>query len=180
MPMNVEVKVFVTLNIFAHNARIEASLDALRALIRLEPDAVIMSDPGLIMLARQEFPDLELHLSTQANTMNWAAVQFWQEQGIQRVILPRELSIAEIREIHVRVPDMALEVFVHGAMCISYSGRCLLSSYLTHREANLGVCYDSCRWQYKVWKAPVNTLWRNKIARANSFRWKKMNMGRIF
>jgi putative protease len=146
------VNVYITLNIFAHNNRIQPSLQALRRIMRLEPDAVIMSDPGLIMLARQEFPDLELHLSTQANTMNWAAVQFWKEQGIKRVILPRELSIQEITEIHQNVPDIELEVFVHGAMCVSYSGRCLLSSYITHRDANLGVCTNSCRWQYRLWK----------------------------
>ncbi len=146
------VKVYITLNIFAHNNRIQPSLQALRTIIRLAPDAVIMSDPGLIMLTCQEFPELELHLSTQANPMNWAAVQFWKEQGIDRVILPRELSIQEIKEIHEKVPDMELEVFVHGAMCISYSGRCLLSNYITHRDANLGVCTNSCRWQYKLWK----------------------------
>ena len=146
------VKVYVTLNIFARNMRVASSLDALRALIPLKPDAVVMSDPGLIMLARQEFPNLVLHLSTQANTMNWAAVQFWQKQGIQRIILPRELSISEIKEIHAHVPGMELEAFVHGALCISYSGRCLLSSYLTHREANLGVCTNSCRWKFKVWE----------------------------
>ncbi len=118
----------------------------------LEPDAAIMSDPGLIMLARREFPDLELHLSTQSNTMNWAAVQFWKAQGIQRVILPRELSIQEIQVIHERAPEIDLEVFVHGAMCISYAGRCLLSSYMNHRDANLGACTNSCRWQYKLYE----------------------------
>jgi U32 family peptidase len=145
------VRVYVTLNIFARNRRIESAIESLRTAVRLGADAVIMSDPGLIMQARQEFPELELHLSTQANTMNWAAVQFWHTQGIKRVILPRELSIAEIKEIHSHVPDMELEVFVHGAMCISYSGRCLLSSYLTHREANLGACTNSCRWQYRMY-----------------------------
>ena len=148
------VKVFLTLNIFARNSRIESSLDALRSLVRLKPDAVILSDPGLVMLVRQEFPELELHLSTQANTMNWAAVQFWKTQGVQRIILPRELSIPEIREIHERVPEIDLEVFVHGAMCVSYSGRCLLSSYITHRDANLGVCTNSCRWEYTVSEQP--------------------------
>ena len=149
------VKVFVTLNIFARNTRVSLSIKALRSLMRLEPDAVIMSDPGLVMLARQEFSDLEIHLSTQANTMNWAAVRFWKEQGVQRVILPRELSIEEIRDIHERVPDIDLEVFVHGAMCVSYSGRCLLSSYITHRDANLGVCTNSCRWKYKLRETPT-------------------------
>ncbi len=146
------VKVFITLNIFGRNQRIESSLQALRALLQSEPDAIVMSDPGLIMLARREFPDLELHLSTQANTMNWAAVQFWKEQGIQRVILPRELSIQEIKEIHARVPEIDLEVFVHGAMCVAYAGRCLLSGYMVHRDANLGVCTNSCRWKYRLYE----------------------------
>ena len=145
------VQVYITLNIFAHNNRVTSSIDALRQIMQHKPDAVIMSDPGLIMLARQEFPDLEIHLSTQSNTMNWAAVQFWKSQGIQRVILPRELSIAEIQEIHDHVPDIDLEVFAHGAMCVAYSGRCLLSGYLTHRDANLGICTNSCRWQYRLW-----------------------------
>ena len=104
------------------------------------------------MLVRREYPDLELHLSTQANAMNWAAAQFWKAQGIRRVILPRELSIPEIAEIHERVPDIELEVFAHGAMCVSYSGRCLLSSYLTHRDANLGACANSCRWKYRLYE----------------------------
>ncbi len=146
------VKVYITLNIFARNTRLESSLQALKSLMSLEPDAAIMSDPGLIMLARREFPDLELHLSTQSNTMNWAAVQFWNAQGIQRVILPRELSIQEIQAIHERAPEIDLEVFVHGAMCISYAGRCLLSSYMNHRDANLGACTNSCRWQYKLYE----------------------------
>ncbi len=145
------VRVYITLNIFAHNNRVTSSIDALRQIMPHKPDAVIMSDPGLIMLARQEFPDMEIHLSTQSNTMNWAAVQFWKTQGIQRVILPRELSIPDIQDIHERVPDIDLEVFAHGAMCVAYSGRCLLSGYLTHRDANLGICTNSCRWQYRLW-----------------------------
>ena len=144
------VKVYLTLNIFARNRRIEEALAALRALLPLQPDAVILSDPGLVMLIRREHPGLELHLSTQANTMNWAAAQFWQAQGIRRVILPRELSIPEIAEIHARAPEIELEAFAHGAMCVAYSGRCLLSSYLTHRDANLGVCANACRWQYRL------------------------------
>jgi U32 family peptidase len=145
------VRVYLTLNIFARNQRIEPSIAALRELRPYQPDAVIMSDPGLIMLTRQECPDLDIHLSTQANTMNRAAVQFWQAQGIRRVILPRELSIPEIRDIHDAVPDIELEVFAHGAMCVAYAGRCLLSGYLTHRDANLGICTNSCRWAYRLW-----------------------------
>jgi putative protease len=162
------VNVYITLYIFAHNSRIQPSLQALRRIMELTPDAVIMSDPGLIMLARQEFPDLELHLSTQANTMNWAAVRFWKDQGINRVILPRELSIQEIKQIHEHVPDMELEVFVHGAMCISYPGRCLLSSYIAHRDANLGICTNNCRWQYKV----RETSWERRRPACSSVSWK--------
>ena len=153
------VRVYVTLNIFARNSRIQSAMKALRSILSYRPDAVILSDPGLILLAHQEFPELELHLSTQANTMNWAAVQFWKTQGITRVILPRELSIGEIKTIHEHVPDVELEVFVHGAMCVAYSGRCLLSSYFTHREANLGVCTNSCRWQYRLKEDVTEESW---------------------
>ncbi len=146
------VRVYITLNIFAHNNRLESALHALRELLPSRPDAVILSDPGLILLVRREFPELDLHLSTQANTMNWAAVRFWQEQGIRRVILPREVSLAEIAEMHARAPEVELEVFVHGAMCVALAGRCLLSGYLGHRDANLGICTNSCRWQYRLRK----------------------------
>lgn len=112
-----------------------------------------MSDPGLIMLVRERWPDLPVHLSVQENTVNAAAVRFWQQVGLSRVILSRELSLDEIEEIRQDCPDMELEVFVHGALCIAYSGRCLLSGYFNHRDANQGSCTNSCRWEYKVGQA---------------------------
>jgi len=113
-----------------------------------------MSDPGLIMLVRDRWPDLPIHLSVQANTMNSASVRFWQRQGLTRVILSRELSLEQIEAIRQAVPDMELEVFVHGALCIAYSGRCLLSGYFNHRDANQGTCTNACRWEYRVNQAP--------------------------
>jgi putative protease len=121
----------------------------------LKPDAYIMSDPGLIDLVRTQYPDAEIHLSVQANNTNWAQVKFWQKIGIKRIILSRELSLREVREIHENCPDMEIEFFVHGAICMAYSGRCLLSNYLSNRDPNQGTCAHSCRWQYKVFKEDV-------------------------
>src|SRR5690606_28831331 len=121
----------------------------LEPVIELKPDALIMSDPGLIMLVRERWPEQEVHLSVQANAVNWAAVEFWRRQGIRRVILSRELSLEEVAEIREKVPAMELEVFVHGALCMAYSGRCLLSGYMNHRDANQGACTNACRWDYK-------------------------------
>jgi U32 family peptidase len=125
-------------------------LDDMAPVVALGPDALIMADPGLILLVRERWPDLPIHLSVQANTLNAAAVRFWQRQGIARVILSRELSLEEIAEIREACPDMELEVFVHGALCIAYSGRCLLSGYFNHRDANQGTCTNACRWEYRV------------------------------
>jgi len=116
----------------------------------MRPDALIMSDPGLIMMVRERWPQLPVHLSVQANAVNWATVRFWQRQGLTRVILSRELSLDEIEEIRQRCPEIELEVFVHGALCIAYSGRCLLSGYMTHRDSNQGACTNSCRWKYQL------------------------------
>ncbi len=143
-------KVYVTANIFARNADFEQLKEYFRYLEHIGADAAIVSDPGAVYLARSVAPKLPIHLSTQANTVNKYAVKFWQEQGLDRVILARELSIKEISEIHEFVPDIELEAFVHGAMCISYSGRCLLSDYLDGRSSNLGACVQSCRWRYEV------------------------------
>lgn len=142
-------KVYVTVNIFAHNRHLDQLPDYLRELDQLGVDAVLVSDPGIFSVARQTVPNLPLHISTQANTTNWAAVQFWKNHGAQRVVLARELSIKEIREIKEKV-NIELEAFVHGAMCMSYSGRCLISSYLTGRSANLGECTQPCRWKYAL------------------------------
>jgi U32 family peptidase len=109
-----------------------------------------MADPGLIMMVRERWPDMPVHLSVQSNTVNWAAVKFWQTMGLSRVILSRELSLEEVEEIRQQCPDMELEVFIHGALCIAYSGRCLLSGYFNHRDPNQGTCTNSCRWDYKV------------------------------
>lgn len=114
------------------------------------PDALIMSDPGLIMMVREAFPDMDIHLSVQANAVNWASVKFWKQMGLTRVILSRELSLEEIAEIRKQVPDIELEVFVHGALCMAYSGRCLLSGYINKRDPNQGTCTNACRWEYKV------------------------------
>ena len=114
------------------------------------PDALIMSDPGLIMLVRENFPDIDIHLSVQANAVNWATVKFWKQMGLTRVILSRELSIEEIAEIRQHVPDIELEIFVHGALCMAYSGRCLLSGYINKRDPNQGTCTNACRWEYKM------------------------------
>lgn len=114
------------------------------------PDALIMSDPGLIMMVREAFPEMDIHLSVQANAVNWASVKFWKQMGLTRVILSRELSLDEIAEIRQQVPEIELEVFVHGALCMAYSGRCLLSGYINKRDPNQGTCTNACRWEYNV------------------------------
>jgi putative protease len=133
-----------------HGAKLATFLDDMAPVVALGPDALIMADPGLILLVRERWPDVDVHLSVQANTTNAAAVRFWQRQGVRRVILSRELSLDEIAEIRAACPDMELEVFVHGALCIAYSGRCLLSGYFNHRDANQGTCTNACRWEYRV------------------------------
>lgn len=146
-------KVYVTANIFSHNSKLASFTKYIAQLLDLcQPDAWIMSDPGLIMMMRESFPKETIHISVQSNTLNYAAVQFWQKLGAKRIIVSREISIKEMREIHDACPDMELESFVHGAICIAYSGRCLISNYLSHRDSNQGVCTNSCRWEYKVYK----------------------------
>ncbi|MBE7101194.1 MAG: U32 family peptidase [Clostridiales bacterium] len=143
-------KLYVTANVFARNADFSLLKDYFVSLQELGADAAIISDPGAIYVAKQVAPKLEIHLSTQANTTNKYAVRFWKQQGVSRVVLARELSLKEIAEIHEFTPEMELEAFVHGAMCISYSGRCLLSDYLDGRSSNRGACVQSCRWRYEV------------------------------
>lgn len=143
-------KFFVASNISPHNAKIKTYLADMEPVIAMKPDALIMADPGLMMMVREKWPEMPIHLSVQANTVNYATVKFWQSMGLTRVILSRELSIDEIEEIRQLCPDMELEVFVHGALCIAYSGRCLLSGYFNHRDPNQGTCTNSCRWDYKV------------------------------
>ena len=144
---------FVASNIFPHNAKLKTYLRDMEPVIAMKPDALIMADPGLIMMVREKWPEVPVHLSVQANAVNWADVKFWKSMGLTRVILSRELSLDEIEEIRQTCPDMELEVFVHGALCIAYSGRCLLSGYFNHRDPNQGTCTNSCRWDYKVMNA---------------------------
>ncbi len=143
-------KLYVASNIIPHNSKIKTYLQDMEPIIQMKPDALIMADPGLIMMVKDKWPDTEIHLSVQANTTNYAAVKFWQKIGISRIILSRELSLDEIEEIKQQCPDMELEVFVHGALCIAYSGRCLLSGYFNRRDPNQGTCTNACRWEYKM------------------------------
>jgi putative protease len=143
-------KLFVASNLMPHNAKVKTYMADMEPVIAMRPDALIMADPGLIAMVRERWPEMPIHLSVQANTVNYAAVKFWKSLGLTRVILSRELSLDEIEEIRQECPDMELEVFVHGALCIAYSGRCLLSGYFNHRDANQGTCTNSCRWDYKV------------------------------
>ncbi len=143
-------KFFVASNISPHNAKVKTYMRDMEPVIAMRPDALIMADPGLIMMVRERWPEVPVHLSVQANAVNYASVKFWQSMGLTRVILSRELSIDEIEEIRQECPDMELEVFIHGALCIAYSGRCLLSGYFNSRDPNQGSCTNSCRWDYKV------------------------------
>ncbi len=149
-------KFFLASNVIPHNSKIKTYLKDMAPIIELQPDALIMADPGLIMMVREQWPQMPIHLSVQANTVNYASVKFWQSMGIERVILSRELSLDEIEEIRQQCPDIELEVFVHGALCIAYSGRCLLSGYFNHRDPNQGTCTNACRWEYKVHKGQEN------------------------
>lgn len=144
------VKIYVTVNIFAKNSDFEKAAEYFRFLERAKVDAVLITDVGLISLCKKVAPELKIHLSTQANTLNKYAVKFWGELGLERVVLARELSLSEIKEISEFNPEIQLEAFVHGAMCISYSGRCLLSNYFNGRDANRGECVQACRWQYEL------------------------------
>ena len=146
-----DVKVYVTANILAHNDDLEGARAYFGELKEMEPDALIISDPGMFMIAREVCPEMEIHISTQANNTNYQTYRFWHRQGAKRVVSARELSLAEIRQIRDNIPEeMEIESFIHGAMCISYSGRCLLSNYFTGRDANRGACTHPCRWKYAV------------------------------
>lgn len=143
-------KFYVVVNIAPHNSKLKTFIRDLQPVIDMQPDALIMSDPGLIMLVREHFPHIDIHLSVQANAVNWASVKFWHQMGLTRVILSRELSLDEIAEIRQQVPEIELEIFVHGALCMAYSGRCLLSGYMNKRDPNQGTCTNACRWEYTV------------------------------
>ena len=146
-----DVKVYVTANILAHNDDLEGVREYFEELREIKPDALIIADPGVFEIAKEVCPEIERHISTQANNTNYATYNFWYRQGASRVVSARELSLKEIKEIRERIPeDLEIETFVHGAMCISYSGRCLLSNYFTGRDANQGACTHPCRWKYAV------------------------------
>lgn len=153
-----EKKFFLTVNTLPHNAKLKTFVADMEPLVAMKPDALIMADPGLIMVTREKWPDMPVHLSVQANTTNYWGVKFWQKIGVGRIILSRELSMEEIAEIRQQCPDIELEVFVHGALCIAYSGRCLLSGYFNHRDPNQGTCTNSCRWDYKVHDAEIDEM----------------------
>lgn len=145
------VKVYVTANILAHNGDLEGARAYFTELKEVKPDALIISDPGMFMIAKEVCPEIEIHISTQANNCNYQTYLFWHQLGAQRVVSARELSLEEIKEIRAKIPeDLEIETFIHGAMCISYSGRCLLSNYFTGRDANQGACTHPCRWKYAV------------------------------
>jgi len=142
-------KVYLTMNIIPHNEDIEGMAEYVKVVTKIGVDAILVSDPGVYSIVREASPDMEIHLSTQANNTNWKSAEFWYRHGVKRIVLARELSLKEIEEIRERAPkDLEFEVFVHGAMCISYSGRCLLSSYMAGRDANRGECAHPCRWKY--------------------------------
>jgi putative protease len=149
-------KFFIAANVIPHNAKVKTFLKDIESVVAMKPDALIMADPGLIMMMRETHPHMPIHLSVQANTVNYASVKFWKQMGVERVILSRELSLDEIAEIRQECPDMEIEVFVHGALCIAYSGRCLLSGYFNHRDPNQGTCTNSCRWKYDTKPAEEN------------------------
>lgn len=149
-------KFYLTSNVSPHNDKVRSYLRDLEPIVEAGPDAIIMADPGLIMMVRERWPELEVHLSVQANAVNYATVKFWHNMGLKRVILSRELGLEEVRTIREQVPEMELEVFVHGALCMAYSGRCLLSGYMNHRDANQGACTNACRWSYKPLESQVD------------------------
>jgi len=144
-------QVYVTANITAHNRDLESVRSYFQELKEIQPDALIISDPGVFMIAKEICPEIDIHISTQANNVNYATYNFWHSLGATRVVSARELSMKEIGEIRANIPDdLEIETFIHGAMCISYSGRCLLSNYFTGRDANLGACTHPCRWKYYI------------------------------
>jgi len=159
-------KLFVTSNLIAHNDKVRTYLRDIESIIALKPDALIMADAGLIMQVREKWPEVPIHLSVQANSTNWAAVKFWHRVGVTRIILSRELSLDEVEAIRNECPEVELEVFVHGALCIAYSGRCLLSGYFNRRDPNQGTCTNACRWEYGTQAAQLDPVTGEAMALA--------------
>lgn len=159
---NLGKKFYVTLNIYAHNIHLKKLEGHLKKLKNIKIDGIILSDPGILLLVKEYLPKVEIHLSTQANATNWQAVKFWASQGVSRVVLAREVILGEIKEIKKNVPEMELEYFVHGAMCMSYSGRCMLSKWMSNKSANLGDCSQPCRWAYNYKSEISNSKFETK------------------
>lgn len=151
-------KVYATLNIYAHNKHLKKVGEMAKKYNDAEVDAIIISDPGILAVVKKVAPEMNIYLSTQANCTNWQAAKFWQEQGVKRIVLAREITLSEIAEIHSKLPTLELEYFVHGAMCMAYSGRCILSKWLSGRSANLGECSQPCRWEYNIESSPCRHL----------------------
>jgi len=150
---NLDKKVYLTANIIPHNHKVEPFMNYVDDLLtQAQPDAWIMSDPGMIMMMKEKHPEQEIHLSVQANSVNYASARFWESMGVNRIILSREISIKEIKQIRDYCPNLELEAFVHGSICIAYSGRCLISNYMSYRDPNQGTCSHSCRWEYKMYE----------------------------
>lgn len=169
-------KIFVTVNIYAHNYHLLAIEKHLKFLRKIKIDGVIISDPGIIDLAKKYLPHVDIHLSTQSNTTNWRAAKFWHEAGVKRIILAREVTLKDIKEIHKKVPKLELEYFVHGAMCMSYSGRCILSKWMSNQSANEGSCTQPCRWCYQRKSQDTNSKnqTNSKLQIQNSKQYKTM------
>lgn len=173
-------KFFLTVNTLPHNSKLKTFMADMEPLVAMKPDALIMADPGLIMQVREKWPHIPIHLSVQANTTNYWGVQFWQKMGVERIILSRELSIEEIAEIRQECPDIELEVFVHGALCIAYSGRCLLSGYFNHRDPNQGTCTNACRWNYQVHNTETDEMGDAKLLEGFDFHAAQQEANRAF
>ena len=176
-------KIYVTVNIYAHNYHLPKVEKHLKFLQKVKPDAVIVSDPGIITLVKKYLPKTDIHLSTQANTTNWQAAKFWHDAGVSRIILAREVTLEDIKEIHKKVPKLELEYFVHGAMCMSYSGRCILSKWMSNQSANEGGCTQPCRWAYRPNdQFPISNFQSNPndlISKKNSKEFKKISIKEI-
>ncbi|MCA9497059.1 MAG: U32 family peptidase [Nanoarchaeota archaeon] len=171
------VKVYLAVNIFPHSFKYEQFMKDMKIMVEeIKPDAFIMADPGLIDLTLENFPQAEVHLSVQANNVNWMSVRFWEKQGITRVVLARELTYPELLEIREKVPKMEIEFFIHGSNCMAYSGRCLLSNYMNYRDSNQGVCNNACRFQYKVFKSKDP----NYLETMQSSKYKELSKGTYF
>src|SRR5690606_34667356 len=143
-------RVYLTLNLFSHNKDVPKLMQYIETIRQVKPDGVIVADPGIVMLLKEHAPELSIHISTQANICSWLSVKYWESQGADLCVLAREVSFDELSEIRDKCPEMKLEAFVHGAMCMTYSGRCLLSNFMSERGANQGNCANSCRWNYQL------------------------------